>query len=100
MERDEFNQMMDEIIVDENLPGSTPQNPKKHVRTLFINAFENTTNPQMRFRWHEAIDPGKFRLCDPAYWKASKDAFNKSDRSYKKVDVDAELESIRTQIER
>lgn len=92
LERDEFFDLMDDVVLDENLEGSTPQNPKKHVRTLIINDFENTIDPQIKFRWLESQDPGKiqsrtawkdrkltffflgeFHLCAPEYWKESVD---------------------------
>lgn len=37
MDRNLFFQMMNCIVKDENLEGSTPQDPKKYVRTMFIN---------------------------------------------------------------
>lgn len=69
MHRDVFSQLMDEVVYDTNLPDSTPQNPHKDVRTMFINDFENTINPQIKFKWYKAEDPGPFRLCHPDYWK-------------------------------
>lgn len=75
MDRRVFNQLMDDIVVDENLPGSTPQQPNKRVRTMVVNDFENTTNPQIKFRYYEAIDPGPFKLLDPEYWKQQDNPF-------------------------
>lgn len=69
MDKNDFFEMMNEIVLDENLPGSTPQEPKKHVRTLIINDFENTIDPQIKFKWLESEDPGDFKLCLPEYWK-------------------------------
>lgn len=37
MDKKVFFQMMDEVVLDENLEGSTPQQPKKRVRTMVIN---------------------------------------------------------------
>lgn len=37
MDKKVFFQMMDEVVLDENEPGSTPQDPKKRVRTMVIN---------------------------------------------------------------
>lgn len=34
MDRDEWEQLMDEVIVRENLPGNTAQEPKKKVRIM------------------------------------------------------------------
>lgn len=73
MDRNLFLQMMDDVVKDENLEGSTPQQPKKYVRTLIINDFENTTDPLIKFHYGEAenpddIDP-KWRLCDDVYWE-------------------------------
>lgn len=67
--RDDFNALMDSVVIDEDLPGSTPQEPKKHVRTLVIQTYCNTIDPQKRFKWWEAEDPGEFRLCADVYWK-------------------------------
>ncbi len=37
MDKKVFFQMMDEVVLDENEAGSTPQDPKKRVRTMVIN---------------------------------------------------------------
>lgn len=76
MDRNAFVELMDQIVYDENLPDSTPQDPKKEVRTMFINDYENTTNPQMKFKWYMAEDPGPFKLCAPEYWKAQQNALD------------------------
>lgn len=86
MDKKLFFALMDDIVEDENLPGSTPQQPKKRVRTMIINDFENTTNPQIKFKWNEAEDPGDFKLSLPQYWKD--DEFN-SKGSYKTAAYDA-----------
>jgi len=36
-ERDIFIELMDQIVIDENEPDSTPKEPKKFVRTMIIN---------------------------------------------------------------
>ncbi len=66
---DAFFTFMDEVVMDENLPGSTPQEPKKEVRTLVIREFENTPNPQVKYSWWKAEDPGEFRMLKKEYWK-------------------------------
>lgn len=73
IDRNLFLKFMSEVVKDENLPGSTPQNPKKYVRTLVINDFENTTDPQIKFHYGESENPDdiepNWRLCDDVYWK-------------------------------
>lgn len=91
MNRDAFNMLMDDVVMDENLPGSTPQEPKKRVRTLFVLDFENTINSQMKFKWYEAEDPGKFRLCLPVYWKETVDVFGQK-KVHGELDPAEELE--------
>jgi hypothetical protein len=92
MDKQLFFQLMDEIVMDENLPGSTPQDPKKRVRTMFINDFENTTNPQIKFKWFEADDPGPFKLCLPEYWKEDSNNLGGSHYNPASYDVVDELE--------
>lgn len=72
MPHKDFFCLMDEVVFDRNLPGSTPQDPKKEVRTMIINDFENTTNVQMKFKWHQSEDPGKFKMLPQKYWDADK----------------------------
>lgn len=72
MDKKVFMAMMDEVVQDINLEGSTPQEPKKYVRTLVINDFENTRNPQVKFRWSDAENPDdieNWRLLNDEYWK-------------------------------
>lgn len=69
MHHDYFFNLMDSVVLDENMPGSTPQEPKKDVRTLIVRDFENTTNPSIKYAWYKAADPGKFRMLHPRYWK-------------------------------
>lgn len=71
-----FLEMMDEIVIDQPLEGSTPQEPKREVRTLVVNDFENAPNAQIRFKWAHAqnpddIEPG-WRLCCDELWEENK----------------------------
>ena len=81
MDRQTFMTLMDEIVKDEPLPESTPQEPKKYVRTFVVNDFENTPNPQVKFKWLESKNPDdiepKWHLCHDEYWKQQKNNFNK-----------------------
>jgi hypothetical protein len=72
MGKKKFLRLMSEVVFDENQLGSTPQEPKKIVRTMCINDFENTTNPQLKFHWSMAEKPPdkpKWRLLHDDYWK-------------------------------
>lgn len=75
--------MMNAIVLDENKPGSTPQEPDKIVRTMIVNDFENSNDPQLRFRWWCAQDPGEFRMLHPDYWKEDTNSLQ-STAAYKK----------------
>jgi len=90
----EFEQFLNEVVLDEELPDSTAQVPHKRVRSLVINDYQNTTNPQMKFRWMEADDPGDFRLLHPLYWKEVDNNFGSTSdlRSYTTNDVVDELD--------
>lgn len=73
MDRPDFLKLMNQVVRSENLEGSTPKNPKLYVRTMVVNDFENSPDPQLKFKWSEAenpddIEPG-WRLCDDKYWK-------------------------------
>jgi hypothetical protein len=99
MHYDTFATMMDEIVTDKNLPGSTPQDAKKYVRTLFVMDFENTTNPQIKYKWYEAINPDDvepgWRLCDDEYWKETPEEALGEVAGGNDVDPVEELESVR-----
>ena len=92
MDRKLWRQMMNEVVEDNILPGSTPLETKKKVRTLFVSDFENTKNPQIKFHYYEAEDPGPFRLCRPEYWKQQDNAWLNSSAPAKPIDVVEELE--------
>lgn len=99
IERDVFMQLMDDIVVDENLPDSTPKKPHKYVRTMICNDFENTHNPQIKFHWSEAenpddIEPG-WRLCAPEYWKQQDNGLGGKARVIER-DIDDILDEVRT----
>ena len=98
MDRNEFIQLMDEIVMDENLEGSTPKDPKKFVRTMIINDFENTHDPQIKFHWGAAeipdvIEPG-WRLCAPEYWKEQDNNLGNKGRVQER-DIDDLLDEVR-----
>lgn len=96
MDRPTFNQFLDEVILDENLPGSTPQEPKKQVRVLVCRDFENTINPQIKYAHWSAYDPGEFRMLDPEYWKDQDNMLgsNDSDKKGGYEDICDELDDI------
>lgn len=75
MDHKVFWTLMDQVVYDKNLPGSTPQEPNKEVRTMYINDYENTTNPQMKFKWSMAQNPEdiepKWKLLPKEYWEES-----------------------------
>ena len=93
MPRDYFDKFMNDVVIDEELPGSTPKDPKKYVRTLFASPFMNTVNPQLMFHYNEAEKPEPYHLLAPEYWKENQDALNTgADGSY--LDPIAELDKI------
>jgi hypothetical protein len=49
-EKKEFAALVDSVVVDEELPESTPQEPVKRVRTMVINSYRNTIDPEQRFK--------------------------------------------------
>jgi hypothetical protein len=100
MEHREFEAIMDEVVYDKNLPGSTPQEPKKEVRTLIINDYENTRSVQMKFRWYMAEDvPDKanFKLLPEVYWKESSPGGGGQRKQ--RIDPIDELDKIQNQID-
>lgn len=94
LDRNLWQQMMNEIVKDELLPGSTPLEAKKQVRTLFVSDFENTKNPQIKFHYYEAEDPGKFKLCHPDYWRESTEFMNSGSHAVEEIDPVEELEQV------
>ena len=100
MDRNDFFALMDDVVLDENLPGSTPQEPKKHVRTMIVNDFENTTDPLIKFKYLESEDPGDFHLCHPDYWKESvedlMDKMGGSGHAETSQDIIDELDEVRS----
>lgn len=74
MHRDDWNQLMDDIIQRENLPGNSAQEPKKKVRIMVCCDFEDSSIPQEKFYHYTPVkidDLPPFRLCHPRYWEQS-----------------------------
>lgn len=74
MDKNDFFQLMDEIIVRENLEGNTAADPKKKVRIMVCADFEDTGNAVEKFfHWSpvpmDMLPP--FRLCHKKYWEKS-----------------------------
>lgn len=100
MEHREFESIMDEVVYDKNLPGSTPQQPKKEVRTLIINDYENTRSVQMKFKWYMAEDvpdDANFKMLPPIYWK--EDSSSGGGKGKQRIDPIDELDKIQNQID-
>lgn len=95
LDRNVWKQLMGQIVQDELLPGSSPLEAKKQVRTMFVSDFENTKNPQIKFHWSSAEDPGPFRLCHPDYWKESARMFIRNEEVHEALDPVEELELVR-----
>jgi len=96
LHHEDFLQMMSEIVVDKPLEGSTPQHPKREVRTLVVNDFENAPSAQIRFKWARAenpddIEPG-WHLCDDKYWEKATNNFG--GKRVKETDIDAILQGV------
>ncbi len=84
MDRNDFIELMDEVVYTEDLPGSTPEEPIQDVRTMVVNDYQNTRDPQMKFHWSKAknpddIEPG-WRLCSEEYWKVQDNQFGSDKR--------------------
>jgi hypothetical protein len=74
MDRDDFNVLMDDIIVRENLPGNSASEPKKKVQIMVCCDFEDSSVPQEKFfTWCPVAmdDLPPFRLCAKKYWEES-----------------------------
>lgn len=75
MDKNDFGQLMDEVIIRENLEGNSAQTPKKKVQIMVCADFEDSSNPQEKFYSFSPVpidDLPPFRLCHPAYWKEKK----------------------------
>lgn len=94
MDKKLFFQLMDDVVFDVNLEGSTPKDPIKRVRTMVINDYENTTNPQMKYHWLESEDPGEFKLLHPEYWKEQENNLGGGTKTITYTDPVEELEEI------
>jgi hypothetical protein len=89
MDRNEFMELMNELVLDEHMEGSTPKEPKKMVQTMIVNDFDNTQDPQIKFKWSRAenpddIEPG-WRLCADEYWKVQENSLG-SNKSCNQMD--------------
>ena len=86
MDRNDWNTLMDEVIVRENLPGNSASTPKKKVRIMVSADFEDSSNPTEKFyHWSpvpiDMLPP--FRLCAAKYWSDEfqrKQLFKASDK--------------------
>jgi len=102
MDKKVFLCLMDQVVQDVNLEGSTPKEPKKYVRTMIVNDFENTINPQVKFHWSDAENPDDFdpnwRLLADEYWEAEKNKLFKpvqEDTGEKRKKIIDELDNLR-----
>ena len=74
MDRNDFNVLMDEVIVRENLEGNSAQDPKKTVRIMVCCDFEDSSVPQEKFYHFTPVRMDElppFKLCHPKYWEES-----------------------------
>lgn len=95
LDKQTFFQVMDEVVLDEELPDSTPQEPNKRVRIMIVKEFVNAPNPSMKICWCEAEDPGKFRMLHPDYWKEQDNNLGvQLAHPRKPIDIVAELDSV------
>lgn len=95
LDRETYMQVMDEVVLDEELPDSTPQEPNKHVRIMVIKEFVNAPDPSMKICWCEADDPGEFRMLHPDYWKEQDNNLGvQLAHPRKPIDIVAELDSV------
>lgn len=72
MDKNDFSQLMDDIIIRENLPGNTAQEPKKKVQILVCADFEDSSVPTEKFYSFSPVPMTMlppFRLCAEVYWK-------------------------------
>jgi hypothetical protein len=74
MTRREWHSFMDDILCSKKLPGHTSAHPRKEVRIMVIENFEQTPDVSERVYWWkplpaEQLEP--YRLCHPDYWKES-----------------------------
>lgn len=71
MDRQQWDTLMNEVIMRENLPGNTAQDPKKTVRIMVCADFEDSSIPEEKFFHYTPVPMKmlpKFRLCHPKYW--------------------------------
>lgn len=72
MDKNDFGQLMDQVIVRELLPGNSASTPKKKVRIMVCADFEDSCDPQEKFYHWTPVhidDLPPFRLCHADYWK-------------------------------
>lgn len=75
MDKNDFSTLMDEVIIRENLPGNTAQEPKKKVQIMVCADFEDSSEPVEKFYSFSPIPIKmlpKFKLCHEMYWKDEK----------------------------
>lgn len=66
---------MDEVILRENLPENTAQQPRKKVQIMVCADFEDSSDPQEKFFSFVPVPIDElppFRLCHKIYWDEEK----------------------------
>lgn len=74
MDKNDWNTLMDQVIVKTNLPGNSAATPKKKVQIMVCADFEDSSVPAEKFYHFTPVmidDLPPFRLCHPKYWEES-----------------------------
>lgn len=77
LDRKQWDEVMDSLIVREKLEGSTAAEPRKKVQVMVCATFEDTPHAEEKFfHWTPVpVDTlPKFRLCADVYWNQAKTA--------------------------
>ena len=70
----DFMQLMDEIVMTEEQPGSTAYDPKLKVRIMVVQDWRQTCDVSLKFKYWVPVHSKEvppYRLCHPDYWKKS-----------------------------
>ena len=80
MEKRDFMQLMDELILVEEQEGNTAHDPKLKMRIMVVQDWRQTAEVEKKFCWWDPVhsdDLEPYKLCDAIYWKEKpEDALN------------------------
>lgn len=76
LEKKVFMQLLDDIVIAEEQPGHTAQDPRIKMRIMVVQDWRQTTDCAKKFKYWNPVHSDElpeYKLCAPVYWKKQRD---------------------------